>query len=115
MIPELKKNLAVIRGADSATVSWPLYLTGYILESTDDLTTGVWTAVDSGVAESGTQNLLTILAPPPVRFFRLRKPADPATSGLVAKVATSRTVTVSTTKKLPATKHRKSRPAGKVN
>ncbi|MDB6153308.1 MAG: hypothetical protein JWL90_1761 [Chthoniobacteraceae bacterium] len=90
MIPELKKPLTIIHGTNTATISWPLYLTGYTLETTDELATGTWTTVSSGVIESDNQNTYTILSPSRVRFFRLRKPIDPAFSPLKASIRTGK-------------------------
>lgn len=79
LVPELKKPLLLAQNGNTMTVSWPIYLTGYTLEYTDDLAAASWTPVSSGIVESNGQRIHTFTFPPPSqRFFRLRKPSDVA-------------------------------------
>ena len=75
--PSLKKPLTVAADlAGNPTVSWPIYLTGWTLESSDDLSIAVpvWTTVSSGITESATLKTHTVTPAPNARFFRLRSP-----------------------------------------
>jgi len=77
MMPELKRNFVMTHAANSITMTWPDYLTGYTLEYTNDLTVGDlnWTKVTSGITESAGVRTYTHTFPPPnARFFRIRKP-----------------------------------------
>ena len=78
MKPELKKPVTVAREGEAVTVSWPVYLTGWTLEFTDDLENGPWQTVSTGIIETGGLRVHTVNPPPPpTRFFRLRRPAGP--------------------------------------
>jgi hypothetical protein len=78
VLPEFKKPIVVSSPAPgSYTVSWPIYLTGWTLESCDDLTVApqVWTPITTGITDSATTRIYTMPSPAPdCRFFRLRRP-----------------------------------------
>ncbi len=77
MGPEFKKPLTEVRAGNIITVSWPLYLTGYTLEYTDDLVAPVWTPVTAGIVETATEKTYTFNFPPPDRrYFRLHLTAN---------------------------------------
>jgi hypothetical protein len=60
-------------------VRWPGYLTGYTLESTENLTAGEWQPVTEPVLEVTGENESEVAQPiPRARFFRLRKPVESA-------------------------------------
>lgn len=75
--PSLKKPVTVATdGSGNPTVNWPIYLTGWTLESCDDLAAAVpeWTTVTTGITESAMLNTHTVTPAPVARFFRLRSP-----------------------------------------
>ena len=76
-LPSLKKPVTVAAdGSGNPTVNWPIYLTGWTLESCDDIsaTTPVWTTVTTGITENATQKTHTVAPAPNARFFRLKGP-----------------------------------------
>jgi hypothetical protein len=76
-LPSLKKPVTVAaNGSGNPTVNWPIYLTGWTLESCDDLSAvpQVWTTVSTGITETATQKVHTVAAAPVARYFRLRSP-----------------------------------------
>lgn len=78
MVPEFKKPVNVTRAGEVVTVKWPVYLTKWTLEFTDDLAALPWQTVTSGITESGGQRVHTVAVPAPtIRFFRLRRPTGP--------------------------------------
>lgn len=75
MLPELVKPVNVTRNGNDLTVVWPAYLTGWTLEFTDDLPSGVWTTITTGLTDSSGQHVHTVSVPAPEkRFFRLHRP-----------------------------------------
>ena len=75
--PSLKKPVTVSADpSGNPTVNWPIYLTGWTLESCDDLAVAVpvWVTVTTGIAESATLKTHTVTPAPAARFFRLRSP-----------------------------------------
>ncbi|HEX5177536.1 MAG TPA: alkaline phosphatase family protein [Chthoniobacteraceae bacterium] len=84
MTPEFVKPLVVTRNANAITVTWPVYLTAFALEYSDDLAAGNWTTINARIVESAGQNVFTFTFPPPdTRFFRLRHRSDPLMAGAV--------------------------------
>ena len=76
-LPSLKKPVTVAAdGSGNPTVNWPIYLTGWTLESCDDISvaTPVWTTVSTGITETATQKTHTVAPAPNARFFRLKGP-----------------------------------------
>ena len=76
-LPSLKKPVTVATdGSGNPTVNWPIYLTGWTLESCDDLAvaTPVWTTVTTGITEGASQKTHTVSPSPTARFFRLKGP-----------------------------------------
>ncbi len=75
--PSLKRPVTVAADlSGNPTVNWPIYLTGWTLESSDDLSIALpaWSTVSSGITESATLKTHTITPAPTARFFRLRSP-----------------------------------------
>ncbi len=64
----LPLELSVSRSGTSITLSWNLSVTGYILESADQIPSGSWEAV-SGVANGS----VSVTPASGNRFYRLRK------------------------------------------
>gem|GEM_PF-1068937 len=78
MKPELKRNYSAARSNNSITMTWPVYLTGYSLEYSDNLMPGdaSWTKVNTGITISNGMKIYTHTFPPPnARFFRIHQPA----------------------------------------
>lgn len=76
-LPSLKKDVTVSAdGSVNPTVNWPIYLTGWTLESCDDLSAvpPVWNTVSTGMSESATKKIHTVTPAPAARYFRLRSP-----------------------------------------
>jgi|GEM_PF-1595795 len=67
-------SLAIGRSGARVTLSWPVSVAGFALESAPSVPGGVWTAVADPVVVTGSQNTVTVDAGPASRFFRLRKP-----------------------------------------
>ena len=75
MLPELVKPVNVTSNGSDVTVVWPAYLTGWTLEFTDDLPSGVWQTVSTGLTDTNGQHVHTVSVPvPEKRFFHLRRP-----------------------------------------
>ena len=75
MLPEMAKPVNVTSNGTDVTVVWPAYLTGWTLEFTDDLPSGVWQTVSTGLTDSNGQHVHTVSVPvPEKRFFHLRRP-----------------------------------------
>jgi predicted AlkP superfamily pyrophosphatase or phosphodiesterase len=74
----LKRPLTITRAGNEVSVNWPGYLTGWTLEAIDDLNSGRWEAVTTGLSESNGQFVHNLsIAPSANRFFRLRPPGEP--------------------------------------
>jgi hypothetical protein len=65
--------LAIRRAGNSAVLSWPLSVTGFTLEYTTQLGSGVWTTEGSAVVDTGTEHTVTVPADSGRRFYRLKK------------------------------------------
>jgi len=66
---------AEVSGPKSVTLSWPADLTGFVLESTDQLAANSeWTGVVSEPVLAGTDFTVTLPAAAPQRFYRLKGP-----------------------------------------
>ena len=63
-LPSLSYSLV----AGQLTLSWPADATGYVLESTDNLSGGVWSPVNGVV-----NNQVTVNASTGNKFFRLKR------------------------------------------
>jgi sugar lactone lactonase YvrE len=57
---------------DKANFTWPTSATGFILESTSNLTTPAWATVFPPPTIVGSDNKVTIVISDPARFYRLR-------------------------------------------
>jgi hypothetical protein len=66
--PISRPTLTLAPGDGGWVISWPASASGFVLESTDRLPEGVWSAVDGVVG-----NQVTLANPEGNRFFRLRK------------------------------------------
>lgn len=70
-------NLALnIAASDSGTkITWPIYPTGFVLESTTNLTSpAVWSSVAQAPTVTNGQNVVILSTTDNNRFFRLRRP-----------------------------------------
>jgi len=63
-------QLNITQSDNSLRISWPSPSTGWTLSQNPDLSTTNWTP-SSGISNDGTNNLLSIPAPPGSLFFRL--------------------------------------------
>jgi hypothetical protein len=57
---------------EGITLSVPVALTGYIIEVTDDLGSGIWTPLNQEPVQEGDQNIIRIVITSGAKFFRLR-------------------------------------------
>lgn len=62
-------EVSIVRSGSSVTLSWPAAVTGYVLETSSDLTAASWTAVPGVVNNSVTLPLTPAVLK---QFFRLR-------------------------------------------
>jgi len=67
-------NLAVARGNDALTVSWPVLYSNFILESTTDLGSTKWQGAVERMTTNNGRCELTVLLDQGQRYFRLHKP-----------------------------------------
>lgn len=79
MRPQLKKPVGTTATPGAITLTWPSYLTGYLLEKRDSLTSGSWGEVTTGITDSNGIRTYSLTippgsSPPNAGFFRLRKP-----------------------------------------
>jgi len=65
--------LLIRRAGANAVLSWPVSVTGFTLEYTTQLGSGVWTMEPSFVVDSGTEHTVTVPANSSRRFYRLKK------------------------------------------
>ena len=65
--------LACSLATNTVQLRWPQTAVAYELESTTNLTTGVWTTVTNLVTVVGSTNSVQISVVPPQKFFRLRR------------------------------------------
>lgn len=72
--PEMAAAPDISTGSGTVTVSWPLYLTGYRLESSSDLTDSSWAPVAATPVEAAGTRQVTLPAAGAQRFWRLRQP-----------------------------------------
>lgn len=56
-----------------AVVSWPVEATGFVLEETTNLASGVWTPSVGNVVDTPTEHTFTVRPGGLIRVFRLRK------------------------------------------
>jgi hypothetical protein len=61
-------RLTIVRVGDDVRISWPANVTGYRLEGTSDLNSGIWGEV------ANVANCATVPLSGPARFFRLISP-----------------------------------------
>lgn len=68
-------TLTIVRSGSNVIISWPTSATGYVLEQTTVLTSGVnnFTPVTEPVIVSGSENTVTVAASGSTMFFRLKK------------------------------------------
>jgi len=67
-------NLAIARSNSTVTVSWPLSSTGFVLESTTDLTLTNWQSASEVTATNNGRLEVSVPLDQAKRYFRLRKP-----------------------------------------
>jgi len=67
----LTVNLAMVNG--SAHLSWPVTQASFLVESTGDLSSGVWTASSATVQSDGVNSYVDIPLGPTTQFFRLHQ------------------------------------------
>jgi endonuclease G len=66
-------TLTIVRAGDDVIISWPAAATGYSLEQTSDLSSTHWTTY-TGTLVTGSNSVVTLVAPEGQRFFRLVHP-----------------------------------------
>ena len=66
--------LTIVEVNDSVVVSWPSALTGWMLQTNDDLTTTNWANYTGSISTSNGTNSVTITPPTGSMFFRLELP-----------------------------------------
>ena len=71
--PEMKDTPTISKSGGQVTVSWPLFLTGYTLESSGDLT-GPWVSETPSIVETSTQFQTTMPVTETKKFWRMRRP-----------------------------------------
>lgn len=59
-------------GGDKAVISWPVGVTGFILEYTTDLGSGIWLPEPEAVTDTAIEHTVTVHTMPAFRCFRLR-------------------------------------------
>ncbi len=69
----LAPQLSITHSGNGLRLSWPYPSAGWTLRQNPDLSTTNWTP-SSGISDDGTNNLLSIPAPPGSLFFRLSQP-----------------------------------------
>jgi len=68
-------GLSIAKSSTNATVSWPAYPAGFLVETTTNLTTPAWSSnALPTTAFTNSRNTLTLNATNAFRFFRLRSP-----------------------------------------
>jgi hypothetical protein len=67
-------TLTIFLSNGQAVLSWPAAATGFILESASALPPFSWASVTLGTNAVGTNQVVTLPASEPQKFFRLRKP-----------------------------------------
>jgi hypothetical protein len=58
----------------NAIVSWPLSVTGFTLEETAALASGVWNPTPQSIVDTATEHTVTIPAAGAIKCFRLKHP-----------------------------------------
>src|SRR5262252_8683118 len=58
----------------NSIVSWPLNVTGFILQQTPSLTAPVWTSTPQSVVDTATEHTVTLPAAGMMKCFRLKHP-----------------------------------------
>lgn len=66
--------LSIHRTGANAVLSWPVAISGFTLEYTTQLGSGVWTTEAASVVNTATEHTVTVPALSGRRFYRLRKP-----------------------------------------
>jgi hypothetical protein len=56
-----------------AVISWPISVTGYALEETTNVVSGVWAPAQGTAADTATEHTLTTPAAGVIKAFRLKK------------------------------------------
>ncbi len=67
-------RLNIAKADNAVLVSWPVAPTGFVLQSTTNLSTWIWTNVVNSISVSNNQNVVTLPLSDPQRFFRLQRP-----------------------------------------
>lgn len=67
-------RLAIRRLGTSAVLSWPVSVTGFTLEYTTQLGSGIWTTESVPLVDTLTEHTVSVPALSERRFHRLRKP-----------------------------------------
>ena len=73
-LPQPASPLLTIKslGNGNALLSWPVNVTGFILEYTTEPGSGVWQAEKGAVTDTATEHTVVVATAPPFRCFRLR-------------------------------------------
>ena len=66
--------LSIHRTGANAVISWAVAITGFTLEYTTQLGSGVWTTESVPLVDTATEHTVTLPALSERRFYRLRKP-----------------------------------------
>ena len=67
--------LSIVRSTTNVVVSWPIYPTGFVLQSTASLNTPTtWSTVNVVPTVTNNMNVVTFPASSTAQFFRLRRP-----------------------------------------
>jgi hypothetical protein len=67
-------RLDLVRSASGLTLSWPISPSGFLLQTTTNLTGAAWNNVTGSIVVSNSQNFVAVSATNAQRFFRLQRP-----------------------------------------
>jgi hypothetical protein len=66
-------RLTIRRAGANAVLSWPVAVTGFTLEYTTQVGSGLWTTETTSVVDTATEHTVTVPANAGRRFYRLKK------------------------------------------
>lgn len=66
--------LEIAKSGGHAVLTWPIYPSGFVLESATNLNSAVWSQVSAGVTVTNRQNVVGVDTGTRARFFRLSRP-----------------------------------------
>jgi hypothetical protein len=67
--------LSIVKAANAVVISWPIAPTGFVLQSTTNLTPPiVWQNVNASVTVTNNRNVVAVSLPAGNQFYRLRRP-----------------------------------------